>query len=124
MIEVSVLTENEAKNIDSQAKLPGAGRSFHLLLKTRPTRSTVPCAGTSGHGIAHQMLLPVRVAGSGWGTSVEQSRVVLVLVRELLAGSAFLRLCKFLQLPPSIRLRVWADGQWQAGDGHQECSES
>lgn len=110
MVEVSILTENEAKNIDSQAKLPGAGRSFHLLLKRKR--------------IAHRILLPVQVAGLGQQASAEQSCVVLVLVKELLAGSGFLHQCEFLQLPPSVRLRAWADGQQHAGDGHQECSES
>lgn len=56
MAEVSVLTKNKAKNIDSQAKLPGAQHGFHLLLKTYLTRSTVPC-GHQAHGIARQTLL-------------------------------------------------------------------
>lgn len=121
MVEVSVLTENEAKNIDSQAKLPGAGHGFHLLLKIRLMRSTARSAGTGAQGIAHRILLPVQVAGLGQRASAEQSCVVLLLVRELLAGSGFLHQCEFLQLPPLVRLRVWADGQQH---GHQECSES
>lgn len=75
MVEVSVLTKNKAKNIDSQAKLPGAGHSFHLLLKIHPIQSTSPCTRPSGHGITHKTLLAVQVAGSGWGTSAEHSCV-------------------------------------------------
>lgn len=73
--------------------------------------------GTSGHSITHQMLLPVQVPGSGWGTPAEQSRVALPLGREVLAGFGFLHLCNILQLPPSIRLHVQADGQRHASPG-------
>lgn len=60
------------KIIRSQAKLPGAGCGFHLLLKIGHHTLNVPSS------VDHWV---------GSGTSAEQGHVVLVLLRKLLTGS-------------------------------------
>lgn len=49
MVEVSILAENEAKNIDSHAKLPAAVCCFHLLIKICPMRSAAQDQRTQHH---------------------------------------------------------------------------